>query len=318
MGGFPSSINLAIIGELRQQHYDAVLVYGYTSINEWVTFLAAWLTKTPLFLRGDSTLSTPRPLAVRVAKHIVLRPLLHSIQICLYVGKRNRRFYEHYGVRSERLILSPHSVDNDFFSKGTSVAEDEQDSFRHRHGIPTDVPLIMFAGKLISKKQPLHLLQAFERVRTRHKCALVFAGEGELRQVIERACIERSIPDVYITGFLNQTEMPAAYAAADILVLPSAWYETWGLVVNEGMSCSLPIIVTDRVGCADDLVYDDENGYVVPWNDVDALTEALEKLVVDPDRRQRFGRCSVEIIKDYSLAQTVDGIVQACLRTGCR
>lgn len=317
VGGFFSLINPAIIGELRRQSYDSVLVSGYSTANDWLAFLAARLTRTPLFLIGDSILSTPRSLAVRVAKQIILRPLLHSAQVCLYVGVRNREFYENFGVIPEQLVFAPHSVDNDFFCQRAQLAGDEGDLFRQRFRIPADFPVIMSVGKLISKKQPLHLLHAFERLRARQKCALIFTGEGELRRMIERVCVERSIPDVYITGFLNQTEMPAAYAAADILVVASS-QETWGLVVNEGMSCGLPIIVTDRVGCAGDLVHHDENGYIVPWNDVNALAEALEKLVVDPDRCKRFGCHSLEIIENYSLERTVNGIVQACLQTGRR
>ena len=77
------------------------------------------------------------------------------------------------------------------------------------------------------------------------------------------------------------------------------------------MNSGLPLVVTDRVGCADDLVRPDENGYVVPWNDVSALSIALETLVADADQRRRFGCRSLEIIAGYSLDHTADGILRA-------
>lgn len=302
-------VNPAIIAELRQERYDAVLVHGYIYATHWLAFLAARFTGTALWLRGESTLSAPRPLGVQMAKQATLRPLFRMAQACLYIGSRNREFYKYYGVDSDRLFFAPYSVDDSFFRQGSQLAA-QKDSFRHRLGIATDVPVILAAGKLSPTKQPLHLLNAFERLRAVRRCALIFAGDGELRSALENACAKRSIPDVYITGFLNQTEMPAAYSSADVLVLPS-WGEQWGLVVNEAMNCGLPVVMTDRVGCADDLVRDGENGYIVPWNDVNALAEALEKLIADPELRKRFGHRSLEIIQDYSLERTVDGIVQA-------
>lgn len=304
--------NPTIISELRMKSYDAILVHGYTYATHCLVFLLSRLIGLPLFLRGESTLTDPRPGGLRIIKQAILRPLLHQPQACLYIGSRNRQFYEYYGVDSRRLIFTPYSVDDSFFRDRAQRSESREAGFRKRFGIPADMPVILAAGKLIPKKQPLHLLRSFEQLRRTQRCALVFAGEGELRTTIERECVLRSISDVYITGFLNQTEMPAAYAAADILVLPSAWGETWGLVVNEGMNCGLPVVVTDRVGCAGDLVRDGENGYVVPWNDIDALILALEKLVGDRGLRDQFARHSIRIIQEYHVECTVDGIIKAC------
>jgi glycosyltransferase involved in cell wall biosynthesis len=308
-------LNPAIIAELRQERYDAVLMHGYNYATHWLAFLAARFTGTALWLRGESTLSAPRPLSVQMAKQATLRPLFRTAQACLYIGSLNRQFYEYYGVDTDRLFFAPYSVDDSFFRYQSQLPGSNRGALRQRLGIATDMPVILVAGKLSAKKQPLHLLRAFERLRARRQCALIFAGDGELRVAIQTTCADRSIPDVYITGFLNQTEMPAAYSASDVLVLPSAWGETWGLAINEGMNCSLPVVVTDRVGCASDLVRDGENGYVVSWNDVNALVDALEKLIADPELRKRFGCRSFEIIQDYSLERTVEGVVRACQGT---
>jgi glycosyltransferase involved in cell wall biosynthesis len=180
-------------------------------------------------------------------------------------------------------------------------------------GITDDAPVVLFCGKLIEKKQPLTLVEAYARVRQEHPCWLLLVGDGAERAAIQDRVTRRQIPGVRMAGFLNQSELPAAYMAADLLVLPSAWHETWGLVVNEAMNFGLPIVVSDRVGCAEDLVRPAWNGFVVPHREVAALAEAIETLVASAERRAEFGQRSLGLVDEYSVERCADGIIAACL-----
>ncbi|TEU13318.1 MAG: glycosyltransferase family 1 protein [Anaerolineales bacterium] len=318
--GFFSLINPAIVRELQRERYDALWVHGYMHATNWLAFLAARVTDTPILLRGESNLLRPRPWWVRLVKGVVLRALLSQVSACLYIGTRNREYYEHYGVPDERLFFTPYCVDNAFFQAQADHFRPQRNKLREEFGIVDDRPVILFCGKLIPKKQPLRLLEAFAQVRRDFPCALLYVGDGALRSEIEERIELENIPDVRITGFLNQSEVPKAYTAADVLVLPSTWEggdsETWGLVVNEGMNFGLPIVVTDQVGCAPDLVREGENGYVVPYHSVEELEKALEKLVADPERRYAFGQRSLEIIQGWDIDHTVEGIVHAAKLVG--
>jgi glycosyltransferase involved in cell wall biosynthesis len=168
--------------------------------------------------------------------------------------------------------------------------------------------VILFAAKLISKKAPLVLLEAFRRLRERQDCALLVVGEGELRPQAEVA----AGADVHLAGFLNQSELPEAYVAADVFCLPSVHHETWGLVVNEALNFGLPVIVSDKVGCAADLVRPGWNGLVVPAGEPGPLADALEQLVVDEELRRTFGERGCELVGEYSIEACADGIVAAC------
>ena len=100
------------------------------------------------------------------------------------------------------------------------------------------------------------------------------AGSGELEAHVEAAAAASGVP-LHLLGFRNQTEMPAAYAAADCLVLPSDGRETWGLVANEALACGRPIIVSDACGCAPDLGCDGRAGRTFPMGDTEALARAI-------------------------------------------
>jgi len=150
-------------------------------------------------------------------------------------------------------------------------------------------------------------------VRARQSCWLLIAGDGPQRtEVGYEAARLGAAASVRTAGFLNQTELPAAYAAADLFVLPSAYHETWGLVVNEAMNFDLPVVVSDKVGCGADLVEPGRNGSVVAHDDTAQLADAIGRLVADADMRRRFGARSGEIVARYSIEACADGIVAAC------
>ena len=306
-------INPAIVRELLHESYDAVLVHGYSIPTNWLAMVGCWITRTPIFFHGETHLQSSKAIHRKIVKEILLRILLRNIAAFLYIGSNSKKFYSHYEVPESRLFFTPYTVDNAFFVRYAEKLRPQRNRIRAEWGIHDDRPVVLFAGKLIPKKQPLLLLEAYRRLRHRFTCALLFAGDGPLRGTLEQRIAQQRIPDVRITGFLNQTELPCAYTAADVLVLPSA-EEPWGLVVNEAMNFSLPIVVSDRVGCGMDLVRQGENGYVFLHHSADQLAHSLAELIVHPERREAFGRSSLEIIKGWDIAHTVEGILEALRR----
>ncbi len=170
--------------------------------------------------------------------------------------------------------------------------------------------MFLFVGKLSPVKQPALILEAFRRVRESAACTLLVVGTGELEESLREQVARDGIRDVVFAGFLNRSRISEAYAAADALVLFSR-SETWGLVVNEAMNFSLPIVVSSAVGCAVDLVEDGRNGYVVDVDDVNGLASALESLL-EPERRAELGRRSLELVGRWNYDDARDGIVAAC------
>ena len=106
------------------------------------------------------------------------------------------------------------------------------------------------------------------------------AGSGELEQELRQFCAEHALDNIVFTGFVNQSELPALYAASDVFVLPSE-HEPWGLAVNEAMCASLPVVVSREVGCVADLVRDGVNGYTPAAGDIEGLARALRRLIED-------------------------------------
>ena len=206
-----------------------------------------------------------------------------------------------------------HCVDNSSLNGGTINSYHCAQISGRRFGVLDSAPVVLFSWQIRRQKEAATVVGGLSAGTTRSQMP-PSTRWGWPSSVANRArSSAEAIPDVHFAGFLNQTEMPTAYTAADILVLPSAYEETWGLVVNEAMNCGLPVIVSDRVGCAADLVHDGENGFVFQSGDADGLAVAIRKLVTSDQMRAVFGRRSANLIESFGISTVSDQLVNACL-----
>lgn len=301
----------AIAPLIHRERFDAVIVHGWATKSFWQAMTACWASGTPLMVRGDSYLLSDHWWPKRWAKYFVYRRFIPRFDAYLVVGQHARNYYRYYGADERRMFSAPHAVDNDFFAARSAQAASARAAVRAAWGLSPDATVFLFAGKLTPKKRPLDFARAIGgAARRTARVQGLIAGDGPLRPALERAARDEGWP-LGFAGFLNQTELPNAYAAADALVLPSSWGETWGLVVNEAMACGLPVIVSDRVGCAPDLIVPDHTGRVVPCGDVDRLTACLADWASRPAHLREMGAQARRHIQRWSIAQAVDGTVAA-------
>ena len=264
--------------------------------------LAALLCRTrrvPYLLRGDSVLQGKATGLRRHLRNAVARAVVSASAAGLAIGQLNEEFYRHYGA--SRIIWAPYSVDDERFAGPPQISRCELLS---RWNLDAHKPVILFCGKLSPRKRPLDLCAAAKALA--YDVNVLFVGDGVLADEV-RACLPPGTGA--ITGFINQSELPAYYHAADVIVLPSEW-EPWGLVVNEAMAAGVLPVVSDRVGAAPDLVVG--VGEVYPCGDTARLAAALDRalsLVNNPETRNRVRQHAAR----YCLSRTATGFEQAAL-----
>ncbi len=279
---FMGLVNLGVLKHISARRFSAVLIQGYRSLSMCLTFGASWLRRLPVLYRSESNLQLGGALGV---KRQLGRMLLRTRTRCLAIGTLNDAFYGAVGVPQSRRFLVPYAVDNQRFSEEAAALT--KDASRRELGLPTTATVILYAGKLVSWKQPDLLLRAFARVRT-PDAHLLIVGTGALDVHLRQLAQELAPGRVHLIGFLNQGEVGRAYRAADLLVLPSL-HEPWGLVVNEAMNFAVPCLVSDLVGCGPDLISPSETGEIFRAGNLTSLCEKLAPLIADRARLARMG-----------------------------
>lgn len=289
---------------------DVMLIHGWNTGYMRRAWWRGLREDVPLLMRGESNSKKPRPWYVRALHRLYLRPLDRY----LYIGQSNKQFYQQAGVSDAALYPAQYCVENERFDEDWHDRKESRTALREEMGIDGEAACFLFCGKFVDKKRPTDVVEAFVRVwrAADHSMHLLMVGDGELRSEAEkRAPAEAPIT---FTGFLNQTEVGDAYTAADVLVLPSDYGETWGLVVNEGMIFELPAIVSDRVGCEPDLIDEGETGYTIPFGDVGALASIMKRLTKHPDRVHAMGKNARDrVLSEYTIEKAADGVVSAAL-----
>lgn len=305
--GFFGSSTPAILSIFRRERPDAVIITGWQSLPLLQALWACIRLGIPSIVRGESNAMRSRPWRVRLLHRI----LLFRFRAFLTIGEANRKFYLRYGVPVEKMFRCNYFVDNQWFRKRRECVIEDRDAIRDGWGIEESGLCFLYAGKLIHKKRVFDLLRALDiACGEREKLHLLIVGTGELMDSARQYATANKLP-VTFAGFLNQTEIAKAYAAADCIVLPSDYGETWGLVVNEAMACGLPAIVSDRVGCGPDLVENGVTGYVFPFGDIKALAGRLVEIAADNGKRLQMGINASEKINEYSVEKAVEGTLKA-------
>ena len=310
---FNGIINPDIIRTIQAYQPDAVLVYGW-SFSSHLKLMRAFKGRVPVLFRGDSTLLDEAGGFSRLKRRLFLRWVYRYIDYALYVGKNNADYFLKAGLKERQLVFGPHAIDNDRFACVDDMCLQQASSFRKQLGIPEDHAVFLFAGKFEAKKAPDLLLTAFMEAAMGDSVHLVMTGNGQMQD--ELKAMSSGNPSVHFLDFQNQAMMPALYRMANIFVLPSRGPgETWGLAVNEAMACGLPVVVSDKCGCAPDLVKEGLNGYIFRSMDRDALKARLREMIAKRKEWAKMGTKSREIIQEYSLerlAESIENLVDRC------
>ncbi|MFL6426994.1 MAG: glycosyltransferase family 4 protein [Acidobacteriaceae bacterium] len=306
--GFARPLSRGIFAALEHGHFDAAWSHGYSTANSLRVIASASMLRIPLLLRAESTLhDRPRNRAKLLAKDLFFCGLRPQVSAVLAIGEANARYWRRYLGEEVPIFRMPYAVDNAFFQRRAHEVARSRDALRTELGLEPGRALILFASKLQERKRCADLVAA-HRMLNEPRPYLLIVGDGEERENLERQA--NGDPDVRFLGFRNQTELPRFFHLCNVFVLPSR-HEPWGLVVNEAMNAGRAVVVSDDVGCQEDLVRNGETGAVFPAGDVSALAAALQRVLGTPGLAARMGAAARGRIDQFSFEQDVAGLRQA-------
>lgn len=293
--------NPHLIESVKQFQPDALLVYGW-SFKSHLKLLRYFKNRIPIFFRGDSTLLDEKGILNSIKRNLFLRWVYRHIDWALYVGKNNFDYFRKAGISKNQLIWAPHAIDILRFKCDSLECKQAAYDLRRQLQIEEKDIVFLFAGKLEDKKSPQLLLDAFVACKFERNVHLIMVGNGVLENELKSKYL--NLQNIHFLDFQNQGKMPSIYESADVFVLPSKGPgETWGLAVNEAMANSKAIIVSDKCGCAVDLVKDGVNGYIFKSNDQQDLMQKLKLMVENGDLIKTMGEHSFSKIQNWNFVE---------------
>lgn len=258
---------------------DALLLGGWNEPAFW----AALATRKPAHVWVESTLADSG------SGSVVLKRLFARRAAGFVVPGRASEAYVRMLAPSAPVTIAPNAVDNELFASGVASSGVE--------GV-----CVLYVGRLAKEKGVDVLLGAARGL----DATVVLAGTGPEEQALRAIAPEGT----RFLGHVDRDDLPAWYAAADVLVLPSL-SEPWGMSLNEGAAAGIPLISTDAAGAAHELIEDGVNGFRVPAGDVGALHDALSRLVADEGFRRSAGERSRALAARFTPEAWADAVARA-------
>ena len=290
------------LARLLLQHKPAVIVTsGNESPQTLLSILVSKLRGIPVVLWSESWDASERwfvcPRWKKRYREMRAKWATARVGAVIVSGTHCLEYHRRLGAAESKMFFSPQST----IDHHSLAGPDEADPVSRSEKQTVD---ILYFSRIVRYKGLDVLLQAFAGlVVSNTEAHLLIVGEGPFRKGCERLRDEWRIPHVHFLGSVPNEEAWRYYQQADIFVLPCSGrdqLEAWGLVVNEALSMSLPVVTTKAVGCGPDLVQDGRNGYVVAPGDVEALRQALRRLVEDRPRREQMGKGSRALFEEFN------------------
>ncbi|WP_316804869.1 glycosyltransferase family 4 protein [Pedobacter nototheniae] len=303
--------NPDIIAKINAFKPDALLVYGW-SYKSHLKAISYFHGKIPIWFRGDSTLLNNQPAWKKIIRRFFLSRIYKKIDLAFYVGANNKAYFLAAGLAESQLKHAPHAIDNKRFTENRNT---EALKLRTELGLSEQDALVVFAGKLAPVKNPELLLDAFISLN-QPNTHLLLVGNGILENSLKSKVQKLSTNNITFIDFQNQSQMPIIYQACDVFCLPSL-NETWGLAVNEAMAAGKPVLVSDAVGCAVDLVENKINGLIFKSQNLPDLIQSLKSLFHDKKEIKSMGLASYHKIQSWSFEEQVLAIKKQIKINAC-
>ena len=274
INGSPQTILSIIVGRLRK---IPVVLWSESWGAPYRSIGAPWWKRA--YRRARTRWTTARAGAVVVA------------------GSRSKEYHQTLGVDSGRLFVANYST----IDMRSLIATDFANGLP---GCSGHAVRILYFSRVVKSKGLDVLIRAFAEIeKLGNDVHLQVVGDGEFRPYCEKLAGDLQVQNIRFHGAVPNEEAWKYFKQADVFVLPCSGKgrgEGWGLVINEAMSMSLPIVTTEAVGAVADLVNNGVNGYVVAPGDADDLRKALERLLFDEHKRESMGRESRRLFDGFN------------------
>ena len=313
-----------VMSTLYKINPSVVAINGYSYYDAWSALMWCKINQRPAILMGDSKIDDAKR---TIWKEWIKKQITRQYSAGLCAGKYSKDYLLHLQMKPEKIVKGIDVVDNDYFWIMAEKVRGNPGYYRSFPGLELTEPFFLASARLIKDKNIDGLLKAYSKYRYqflslkmgRTPWRLVILGDGPERNALLQVVKSESIQGVSFAGFRQYQELPVYLALAGVFVHPT-FKDTWGLVVNEAMAVGLPVLVSDRAGCAPDLVREGHNGYLFSPDDSNQLANYMLLMSSQQVDLKSMGEASRTIISEWGpkrFAQSLAQAVQTVVNRNC-
>lgn len=293
--GNESSISVDIIKHLTRQ-YDFIVLGGYSTFTSMIASTYMKIRKIPYILNADGGFicENENRLKKLIKKHFV-----SSATYWLSTGRETSRYLIHYGARKENVYVYHFTSIKKSDLLSNIVSKDEKNAIREKLNIPYG-KVILSVGQYIYRKGYDWMIESY---RFLSENVGIYIVGGKPTEEYKRLKELYHMTNLHFIDFQNKESIKKWYQAADVFVLPTR-EDIWGLVINEALSQSLPVITTDKCIAGLELIDAKKNGFIIDNFDSKLLKLRTEEILnMEEDRYNEMCKISLHLIQDYTIEQ---------------
>jgi glycosyltransferase involved in cell wall biosynthesis len=314
-----AELRSALWAALKQTNPDVVAVNGWNNFGSLIAAKCCVRRGIPMIVMSESS---PQDERRTWWKEAIKRRIAGLYSAALVGGQRHVEYLAELGMPHERIFTGYDVVDNHYFRHKAEEVRSQRSEVGQKYALPENY--FLASARFIEKKNLARLVQAYAEYRRRSEVRsqksevgndkapwdLVVLGDGPLKADLCRLISDLRLNEhVHLPGFKPYEELPFYYALANAFVHASTT-EQWGLVVNEAIASGLPVIVSNRCGCAPELV--NGNGFTFdPTNEDELATRLLEMASLSDEERKQLGDNSYRIAANFAPERFGEGLERA-------
>ena len=287
----------SILLYIEKGRYDHIIIAGICSLTDILAIEYMKVCNIPYFQEGDGGFEkSGKGIKEKYKKHLLKGAIGYFSS-----GENYDKYLVRYGADKNKIYRYPFTSlhENEIVDK--LLSKEEKNLLKTKLGIPYK-KIILSVGRFIYSKGYDVLINSAKALTS--DIGIYIVG-GQATEDYIKLKEMLGVKNIQFIDYKNKYEIFEYYKAADLFVLPTRG-DVWGLVINEAMACGLPIITTDRCGAGLELVKNGENGYIIPTDNIEAISEKIKIILEDDILRERMGLVSIDIIREYTIENMVN------------
>lgn len=276
--------------------WDYIFVTNYSYMTEMAALIYLKCHKIPYVLEVDGGTIKNENLIRRVMKE----KLISGAEAYFSPSKQTDDFLKYYGAKDNIIFRHPFTSLHNQQILDSVISENRKIEIRKKLGINSK-NVIVGVGQLIFRKGWECLISIANKI----DADIYIVGEGECRNLYETEIRKQNLTNVHLIGFLSNEMTTMYYQAADVFVLPTR-YDVWGVVINEALANGLPVITTTGCIAGQELVVNNDNGFLIPVDNNELLLDKLKLLLSDRKLRAKMSNNALKSIKGYTIENMAD------------